>query len=496
MASFDENGLVIDRLADIKTEIQDELIDGFGTGIDFDERSPFGILIGLFSERYFLLWEILESVNDASYPDDSFGVQLDKLLAFNGIVREGATASVVDLTFTRLTASTGDVVIPVGTQAFADSSTILWSTDVEVTILDGTDDVTVQATANETGPLGALATTLTNMVSTPANVESSTNPLDATTGTDEESDAEVKARRRIQLGRAGTATASGIRSALNLLDDIRAAQLVVNDTDFIVDLQPAHSVAAFVSVETGINLEQDSDLDFDSDLVALNSCAIEINGVPTTNSPIVFATSNALTMAAIATELETDGDITTATVNVGNDKISVDATTTTPVVITIVVTLGASQPVVTQTFTGTSLDAIAQSLWDSKAAGIQTFGELQGTAVDTEGEDHTMFFSEIEDIPIDVEVTITFDSDYDPLVSEPAIQTAIVDYANSTLLPGVDVLSFKLLCAASDVGSAGIRTLGVGIRKTSVGGPFIDDIEISVAEFGTIESGNITFVYP
>jgi len=494
MASFDDNGLVIDRLADIKTEIQDELIDGFGTGIDLDERSPFGIVIGILSERYFLLWEILESVNDASYPDDSFGIQLDKLLAFNGIVREGATASVVDLTFTRVALSTGDIIIPAGTQGFADASTILWSTDVEVTILDGFDDATVQSTASQTGPVGALAATITNLVSTPANVDSVTNLLDATVGSAEETDAEVKARRRTQLGRSGTATASGIRSALNLLTEVRAAQLVVNDTDDVVDLQPAHSVAAFISVETGINLEQDSDLDFDSDLVTLNSCAIEVNGSPTTGSPIVFATSNALTMAAIATELETDALITTATVNVDNDKISVDGTTDDPVVITIVVTLGATQPIVTQTFTGTALDTIAQSLWDSKGAGIQTFGELQGTAVDAEGEDHTLFFSEIEAVPIEVEVTITSDSDYEPLVAEPAIQAAIVDYANTTLLPGVDVLSFKLLCAASDVGSAGIRTLDVGIRKTSVGGPFIDQIAISVAEFGTIDSTDITFV--
>lgn len=494
MASFGDNGLVIDRLADIKTEIQDELIDGFGSGVDLDERSPFGVLIGIFSERYFLLWEILESVNDASYPDDSYGVQLDKLLAFNGIVREGATASVVDLTFTRLVASTGDIIIPAGTQAYATNSTILWATDVVVTILDGIDTATVSSTANETGPLGALATTLTNLVSTPANVLSVDNSIDAIVGSNEETDSEVKARRRTQLGRAGTATASGIRSALNLLTVIRAAQLVVNDTDNVVDLQPAHSVAAFISAETGIYLEQDSDLDFDSDLVSSNSCAIEINGTPTTNSPILFNTDNAFTIAAIATELETDPDIDSATVSTGDDSISVDGTSTVPMVITIVITGGSTQPVVTQTFTGTAHDTIAQSLWDSKGAGIQTYGQLQGTAIDQEGDNHTLYFSEIEDIPIDVEVTITYDSEYDPLIAEPAIQAAIVDYANTTLLPGVDVLSFKLLCAASDVGSVGIRTLDVGIRKTSVGGPFIDEIAISVAEFGTIDSNSITFV--
>ena len=493
MASFDENGLTIDRLADIKTQIQDELKEGFGSGIDLDERSPFGVIIGIVSERYSLIWEILEAVNDASYPDDSFGVQLDKLLAFNGIVREQATASVVDLTFEREPASSGDVTIPIGTQVHATSSTVLWATDVEATIPSAGDFATVQATADQTGPTGALAGTLIEMVSTPSNVLSVVNPADASLGSEQESDSEVKARRRLQLGRVGTATASGIRSALNLLEEIRVAQLVVNDTDFAVGSQPPHSIAAYIATETTVNLEQDSELFFDAVLVTGNSCAIELNGSPIAITPVPFTTSNAQTLVDIAAALQGEAEIDTA-ISDGVDSIQVDGTSGAALPITIVITGGASQPVVTQTFNGPVLDTIAQSLWDSKGAGIQTHGELSGTAIDDEGEIHILEFSQIEELVTHVELTLSVDSDYDLTASELAIRTSIVDYATNSLLPGVDVLSFKILCAASDVGSAGIRTLASGVSASGAG-PFIDEIAVDVSQFATIDSADIDFVY-
>ena len=51
MATFDGNGLVIDRLADIKKEIGDELKDAFGDGVNLAETSPFGILLAIMSGR-------------------------------------------------------------------------------------------------------------------------------------------------------------------------------------------------------------------------------------------------------------------------------------------------------------------------------------------------------------------------------------------------------------------------------------------------------------
>ncbi|TDI74591.1 MAG: hypothetical protein E2O82_03670 [Betaproteobacteria bacterium] len=494
MSSFDGNGLVIDRLADIKTGMQDDLKDSFGSGIDLDERGPFGVLVGVMSERYAKLYELLEAVNDASYPDSSFGVYLDQLSAFNGVVRESATSSVVNLEFSRVDGSSGDVTIDATTQVFATGSTLLWETDVEATILDGEDTVSVQATANETGPSVALAGTLVNMVSTPGQVGSVTNPSDATVGREQESDAELKARRKEQIARPGTATESGIRSALNLLDSVRSAQVVLNDTDVEVDGQAPHSIAAYVSAETGSSYKQDSELVFSLPLTTGQSIAILLNGVAIAGSPVAFDTDNDTTLDNIATAIEAESDVNTATRN-GSDKIDVDGGSGGEVVLALTVSGGGGPfAAVTQTFVGDNLNEVAQSLWDSKGGGIQTYGEIYGIAIDTEGAQHLQYFSTVDNIDIEVQYTLSVDATYDLSNTEAAFKKAAVDYGQNNLTPGVDVLSYKLLCAASDVGASGIRTLSCGIRVAG-GGSFIDEVVIGPSELALVESNNVTFIY-
>ena len=116
MASFDGNGLKVDRIADIYAGIQNSLRTSFGDAIDLDERQPIGIISAIFSERLGQLHELLESVYLASFPSQAFGIYLDYLCALNGVSRRPATASVVDLTFTRSNQpSDGNVTIPAGT---------------------------------------------------------------------------------------------------------------------------------------------------------------------------------------------------------------------------------------------------------------------------------------------------------------------------------------------------------------------------------------------
>ena len=62
MASFDEKGLKIDRLADVYKDISESLVASFGDSLDLDERSPIGIIVGIMSVRYALLYELLEGV--------------------------------------------------------------------------------------------------------------------------------------------------------------------------------------------------------------------------------------------------------------------------------------------------------------------------------------------------------------------------------------------------------------------------------------------------
>lgn len=371
MATFDGNGLVIDRLADIKTAIQDDLKLAFGDGINLSETSTFGILVGIFSERYYLLWEKLEAIYNASFPEQAYGNYLDEIVALNGMQREPASKSNVTLRFTRSNnPADGDVEIPVGTQANAVGSSVIWVTKVAATILTGNTTVDVEAEPENTGSIAAVAGTITVLVSAPANVGAVTNPDIARLGTDEETDSELKIRRWTELGRVGTATEAGIRSALLAMDIIANATLILNDTDSTVDSQPPHSIAAYVGVV------------------------------------------NAST-----------GDAATR-------------------------------------------NLIAQTIWDSKAAGINTYGDLTGTAVDENGDDQLVYFSEITPIRIWAKVLITINSEYDASYDQ-SIKDALQSYSESYLTAGVDVLVYKLEGAVTNLGIEGIVELSV---QTSLNG--------------------------
>lgn len=497
MASFDGNGLVIDRLADIKADMQTNLRSVFGDGINLAETSPFGILIGVMAERYSLLYELLEAVYQASFPNTAFGVYLDELVALNGITRDAATFSTVSLTFTRSNGTNdGDVTVPLGTQVTdPNSPTVIWSTDAAGTILDGTDIVAIPATASEVGPIGALTGVLTSMTSIPTNVASVTNPAGATEGRAEETDSELKVRRETQLGRSGTATEPGIRSALINMTEVTTATVVLNDTDLTVGDLPPHSFEAFAALESGFQLGQITTLTPDVDLVTGNSIQLQLNGTDIAASPVVFATSSDDTLAVIAAAFQTEIEIVAAEAILDPDSITIQAATETAFTATAVTTGGATQTTfaVTTAVADGTIDLIGQVIWDSKAAGIQTEGEFTADVVDSSGDPHTVKFSDIGDTTVYVRYTLTTDANYVQATAESAIKTALVSYSTTDLLPGVDVLNYKVVCVASDVNAAGI--LGIVVDFSLDGVVFAPaNIGIVSSEFATIDAANITFV--
>ncbi len=492
MSELTPTGLVIDRLSDIKAQIQEDLRKSFGDGVDLDERSPLGVLVGIMSERFALLNELVEAVHDASYPSLAYGIYLDYICAYNGVVRESATASVVDLDFTRSSGSTGDVLIPQGTQVYAQGSSYFWETETDISIPDGSDTVTVRAKANELGPIGALAGTLTNMVLTPTNIDSVVNPLDAILGQDKETDAALRLRRAAQIANSGTPTESGIKSAINLLPSVRSVSLSINDTGFEVNGQPSHSIETFIATNTGYNYRQDSSLLFSKALEVGDSIHIEINGVEIGASPIAFNTDNNTTLDDIATAIQAEAEVSTASRS-GSDLILVDGASAVETDVYVYV-VGADPATVTRTYIGSDLDEVAQALWESKAAGIQTFGDLVGTATDNEGNTRLMYFSTISAIEVEVQFTLGVDGDYDLPTTEAAIRQDVSTYALNVLTPSEDVLSYKLSQIASEVGAAGIRTLSCGVRISGVGS-FVDIVDVDESEIALIDSSDISFVY-
>ncbi|MEA3485172.1 MAG: baseplate J/gp47 family protein [Candidatus Aerophobetes bacterium] len=244
------------RLIDIKTEIEESLKLGFGDNISLIPQSVFGQLVGVMSERESIEWDNMENVYNAFYPSTAQGVQLSELVALNGIQRLEATRSKVTLTITGVDGT----IINRGSLVSTVDSVEQFATDIDVVISDST---TVDATAVNTGAVLAIAGSLTEIDTPISGWDTVTNSADATEGTDEETDIELRDRRTKSTLALGNNLADSLFGQLSNLDNVTSALVLSNGTD-VTDENgiPAHQF--LLIVEGGLN----SDI---ADIVWLNT---------------------------------------------------------------------------------------------------------------------------------------------------------------------------------------------------------------------------------
>ena len=100
-----------------------------------------------------------------------------------------------------------------------------------------------------------------------------------------------------------------------------------------------------------------------------------------------------------------------------------------------------------------SPDEIAQAIWDTKPAGILSYGQLSGTATDSLGRQHVIGFSRPTELAIYVEIFPKIDSSTG-YAGAAALKDALVDLNISDLLVGRDVIAERL--EAVSMGLAGV----------------------------------------
>jgi uncharacterized phage protein gp47/JayE len=88
-----DNGLIVKRLADIKEEIETSLKAELGAGINLDARSPLGQLVGIFAAAIASQWELDEQIYNSEYPDTAEGASLDDVASITNITRLASTKS-------------------------------------------------------------------------------------------------------------------------------------------------------------------------------------------------------------------------------------------------------------------------------------------------------------------------------------------------------------------------------------------------------------------
>lgn len=366
------------RLDLLLEELNAEMKAIFGDNLNLSPESPDGQVNGVISESNANLWELAEKAYNSFNPSAASGATLSDLVQLNNITRQPATPSTVELTMT----GTPGTIIPVGSLVSTVDSSVEFATDAEVTIPGG-GSITVNATATETGPLSAVAGTVTEIDTPISGWATVNNAADATEGTNEETDPELRARRSRSVSRSSQAIIEAIRANIAAIENVTQVSILENDTDSVDgNGQPAHSFQAVV---------------------------------------------------------------------VG----------------------GADQ-------------SIVDTIWQTKPIGIEAFGNVNGTATDSEGIVHDIDFSRPTEIDIYVTVTLVKNSDY-PADGDTLMKQAIVDYALGLLVPDEgfeladDVIYSRLYTPINSIPGHQVSDLEIGTTPSPTGkiNIVIGDVEIS-----------------
>jgi uncharacterized phage protein gp47/JayE len=353
-------------------------------------------------------------------------------------------------------------------------------TDVPFSIAVGTNlNITAQATpvvflSQDFGPIVAPINTLTEILTPISGWISINNPKAGLTGRLIETDAELRIRRNNSLRLLGAGTVESIRARL---------------------LQQVPGVTSAFVFENRDLTQEPILIVLNQDLVAGNTIVVVLNG--TTLPTVTFAVSHLATMNVIAALIQNQPEVVTATVGgTANRTITMNMASAIEVIMIpndFTVSGGASQATAVikggrfpKSFEavvqgGTDAD-VANKIWTTKPAGIQTFGNTAFTITDSQGEFQVINFSRPTPIYIWVTVALTlYAEEVFPPNGQDLVAAAINTYG-SNLGIGVDVLLQRVLAQIFNV--PGIASGVMQIASTNLPGdsPLFGTADISIAE--------------
>ena len=181
--------------------------------------------------------DLAEAVYNSYSPSTAVGAGLSSNVKINGIARQSATFSTVDLTLT----GTAGTVISDG--VVEDVAGQKWDLPATVT-LDEDGNATVTATAQEAGAVSASPADVSTIATPTRGWLTVTNPAAAVSGVDVESDAALRGRQTTSTALPSRTVLEGIIGAVANVDGVTRYKGYENDEDEPDENGlPAHSFA-------------------------------------------------------------------------------------------------------------------------------------------------------------------------------------------------------------------------------------------------------------
>ncbi len=240
-------GLLTQTQQEIADEIAAKIRATFGENTKTSADSIMGQIINILAELRAVDQQVLLAVYRSFDPNGAIGAALDRLLTLTGSTRLGALSSVVDgrAEFSGAgTLNDGDLINN-------DDNDTLWQLINGPVVAGGAGFFAATFQAVETGPTLANSGTNWSIVTVVLNFVGFTNPTDdAELGRNQESDADAKVRRVVELFSQGTGPLATIRGAVSKVDGVIGVNVYHNPTINPVDSDGIPFKAFNVVVQT------------------------------------------------------------------------------------------------------------------------------------------------------------------------------------------------------------------------------------------------------
>lgn len=243
--SFTSNGLTVATLNELVAQLESDFQTIYGTDINIDQNSPDGQLINIFAQGGSDIRSLLYQIYNSFDPDYATGRILDARCAINNIFRKSGTYTTVDITIVtdrsvELQGIDGNEEDAVGytIQDNAGNQFVLLNSQ---TLVSGTN-TGITFRAKEIGAVETTPNTITTPVTIVLGVVSVNNPTAGTTGINEETDTQLKIRRRQSVSIGSTGYLNGLQASLQQLEGMNDARVYENSTGSTVDTIPPYSI--------------------------------------------------------------------------------------------------------------------------------------------------------------------------------------------------------------------------------------------------------------
>lgn len=442
-------------LETIKTELETLFRSSFGAGIKTTPDTNFGKLIGILADREAKMWELSEAVYNAFYPNSASDISLSRIGELTGVSPNAATKSTV-VVYLGGTAST---VVPAGSLIAVQDAGDQFALLADVTISASSKSVVaitrIGGTVNvEVTGHGVVAGQRVNLVGVD---QTEYNGLHQVTNVVDVNNFEYTIATTPTTPATGTITMLPLYAGNAEAVETGPVSALSGTLNEIVNF-----VAGWDFVENEVDATKGADAETDAAFRERRIASLQGLG----GARLKAIRGNLLTVDGVSQAIVFE-----------NTTNEIDVDNRPPHSIECLVVGGVNQD-------------IFQEIFDSKAAGIESFGDVSGTVTDSQGFDHTIEFSRPGSVTIYLEVDLTTNADF-PVDGLTLVETEILSYADALEI-GEDVIVFPVLVGSFD-NVPGI--IDVAVRIGTAASPTLDDnIVVGATEIADFDSARITII--